>query len=400
MSFESTNETIDISTQMSPIIPHFDTLISSADILSGQAIYASPLSSLALALVQHKVSTGGTVAQAMTQSNLTVKSIFGFGLSKNTSLFSSPSLLITSADSFEKQLEIFHLRKAIEVFSTLSFQLKETLNNADLSMDNILESIAKDIIDGQLDGVSTHVDQLLYSPEQLDIFKKSLNNLVLPNTNNIQISSLNTLLIEEASLLHSETLNTEKLSTELSLNSPDQIILVVDYDNDGILNAEDIDDDNDGFEDLVDIFPYDNNEWLDTDFDDIGNNTDTDDDNDGVLDIEDIFPSDSTESKDFDGDGLGDNADLDDDGDNVTDINDVFPFDANESVDTDNDGLGNNADTDDDNDQVLDINDDFPLDKTESLDSDNDGLGNNIDLDDDNDGVFDQRPVNRQKMVG
>jgi hypothetical protein len=389
LSFESTNETIDISTQMSPIVPRFDTIISSADILSGQAIYASPLSSLALALVQQKVSSGVPIDQAMSQSNLAIKSIFGFGISTNTSLFNSPSLLIASADSFEEQLEIFQLRKAIEVFSTLSFQLKETLNNADLSMQSILESIAKDIIDGQLDGASTHADQLPYNIEQLDIFKQSIYDLTLPNTNNILIGSLNTLMIAEASLLHSETLNTESLRTELSLNNQDQIIFVVDYDDDGIVNAEDVDDDNDGFEDHVDAFPYSSNEWLDTDLDGIGNNADPDDDNDDVVDNEDAFPLDSTESKDFDGDGLGNNADLDDDGDNVVDTNDVFPFDATESADTDTDGLGNNLDTDDENDQVLDIDDAFPLDSTESLDSENDGLGDNSDLDDDNDGVFD-----------
>lgn len=116
LSFESTNETIDISTQKSPIVPKFDTIISSTDIISGKATYASPLSHMALALMQLKVSTGETIAEAMNQSNLTIKSIFGFGISENINLFNSPSLLITSADSFDEQFEIFQLRKAIEVF--------------------------------------------------------------------------------------------------------------------------------------------------------------------------------------------------------------------------------------------------------------------------------------------
>lgn len=389
LSFESTNETIDISTQMAPIIPHFDTLISSADIRSGKAIYASPLSSLALSLVQQYVSTGATVDEAMSQSNLTIKSLFSFDISENINLFSSPSLFIASADSFEEQFEIFQLRKAVEIFSVLSFQLLEDLNNADISMEILLESLAMDILDGQLDGISTYSEQLPYSSEQLGVFQQPLNDLILPNTDNIQISSLITLLIEEANLLHSEALNTEKLHTEASLNRRDQIIQVIDYDNDGVVNAEDNDDDNDGHEDIDDVFPYDINEWLDSDFDSLGNNVDTDDDNDGVVDNEDAFPLDSTESKDFDGDGLGNNTDLDDDGDNVVDIKDIFPFDASEWVDTDNDGLGNNTDTDDDNDEVLDIDDAFPLNNEETLDSDNDGLGNNTDLDDDNDGIFD-----------
>ena len=41
----------------------------------------------------------------------------------------------------------------------------------------------------------------------------------------------------------------------------------------------------------------------------------TDDDGDGVEDAVDLFPLDSTESVDTDGDGIGNNADRDDDGD-------------------------------------------------------------------------------------
>ena len=389
LSFESTDQTIDISTQMSPIIRHFDTIVSSADIMSGQATYASPLSHVALALVQLKVSTGVTIAEAMNQSNLIIKSIFGFDISENIDLFSSPSLLIASADSFEEQFKIFQLRKAVEIFSVLSFQLLEALNNADISMDIILEGIAKDIIDGELDGISKYAEQLPYSSEQLSVFQKSVNDLILPNTDDIQISSLITLLIEEAGLLHSETLNTEKLLIEASLNLRDQIILVVDYDNDGIVNAEDNDDDNDGHEDLDDVFPYDGTEWLDTDIDGIGNNADTDDDGDGVADSADAFPLDASESIDTDGDGVGNNADTDDDGDSFLDLNDAFPLDPNEWLDTDGDRIGNNTDSDDDNDGVYDNDDDLPLDATESRDFDKDMIGDNADTDDDNDGIID-----------
>ena len=88
---------------------------------------------------------------------------------------------------------------------------------------------------------------------------------------------------------------------------------------------------------------------------------DFDDDNDGVDDQIDLFPLDASESFDSDADGIGDNADTDDDNDGFPDISDAFPFDATEAYDTDSDGVGNNADSDDDNDGVIDELDDYPL---------------------------------------
>ncbi|MDA8950423.1 hypothetical protein N9H70_07090, partial [Pseudomonadales bacterium] len=85
----------------------------------------------------------------------------------------------------------------------------------------------------------------------------------------------------------------------------------------------------------------------DFDEDGIPNITDPDDDNDGVNDGKDVFPLDETEILDTDGDGIGNNKDADDDGDGVLDDNDAFLLDPKESVDTDTDGIGNNADTDD-----------------------------------------------------
>ncbi|WP_185233383.1 carbohydrate binding domain-containing protein [Teredinibacter franksiae] len=165
---------------------------------------------------------------------------------------------------------------------------------------------------------------------------------------------------------------------------------VPDFDADGISDALDSDDDNDGAEDSADAFPKDASEQLDTDGDGVGNNADNDDDNDGVTDDKDQLPLDASDSVDTDGDGIGNSTDLDDDGDGVVDSLDPFPLDASESLDTDNDGIGNTADTDDDNDGVIDIDDQLPFDDSEYLDTDSDDLGNNTDRDDDGDGVSDE----------
>jgi len=150
----------------------------------------------------------------------------------------------------------------------------------------------------------------------------------------------------------------------------------------------------------------------DTDGDGIPNASDPDDDNDGISDDNDDFPLDPGEQHDTDGDGQGDNADPDDDNDGIPDEHDDLPYDPNESTDTDGDGQGNIEDTDDDNDTVLDIQEDnqgtdplnpdtdgdsyndgidpFPLDPNEWEDTDNDQIGDNTDTDDDNDGILDE----------
>jgi gliding motility-associated-like protein len=203
---------------------------------------------------------------------------------------------------------------------------------------------------------------------------------------------------------------------------------------DGIGDACDPDDDNDGFDDANDAFPLDATEWLDTDADGIGNNADTDDDNDGQSDAEEIEcgtdPLDSASfSGDLDNDGINDCRDLDNDNDGVNDSSDAFPLDPAEWTDTDEDGTGDNADEDDDNDGYSDLDelscdsdpldqnekpsdidldgtpdcldsdidgdgvdngqDTFPTDSTEDTDTDGDGIGNNLDVDDDNDGYLD-----------
>ena len=208
----------------------------------------------------------------------------------------------------------------------------------------------------------------------------------------------------------------------------------------GLCDALDPDDDNDGVNDTDDLWPFDSTEWSDADGDGQGDNRDMDDDNDGWWDscdqsawlaaqnastIEglnyfpsetggiastcpenaDAFPNDGTEWVDTDGDGVGNNADIDDDGqisgnaeapgnNDWTDAEEeacgTDPLDPT-SVPADNDGDYNcdNVDTDDDNDGEQDSLDAIPTDETEATDTDGDGLGESVDDDDDNDGWTD-----------
>ncbi len=213
----------------------------------------------------------------------------------------------------------------------------------------------------------------------------------------------------------------------------------LDTDSDGQCNTGDPDDDNDGVPDSSDADPLDkfvcldadadgcddcasgtvdpSNDGLDTDGDGVCDAGDPDDDNDGVPDVLDSSPTDpflcqdadndgcddcssgtvdpQNDGTDTDGDGLCDTGDPDDDNDGVPDAGDSDPLDPflcqdadndgcddcssgtvdpqNDGTDTDGDGICDIGDSDTDNDGVPDTSDSDPLDPFLCQDADNDG---------------------------
>ena len=161
-----------------------------------------------------------------------------------------------------------------------------------------------------------------------------------------------------------------------------------DFDNDGIPDSLDTDDDDDGIADIFDICPFSVNETFFTspisDYDSDGCEDyieDEDIDNDGLNSSNDECPKgsinwESTNITDFDGDGCFDSTeDFDDDNDGILDSYDSCPKIVGNStkppytgcVDSDGDGVAN----------LVDL---FPMNKAEWSDTDGDGYGNNADL--------------------
>ncbi len=168
---------------------------------------------------------------------------------------------------------------------------------------------------------------------------------------------------------------------------PDVSAPTCDFDNDGIINQDDLDDDNDGVADLSDADAYD--PQSDSDGDGLSDNLETG--GDGNYDV-------GTDTNPLD-------ADTDNDllGDGVEDANHSGNLNAGETnpllADTDGDGIKDGTE-DANHNGSFDLGESDPLDIcdpnaiTPTCDFDGDGIANQIDPDDDNDGVADIDDVN------
>ncbi|MGF1515224.1 MAG: DUF4347 domain-containing protein [Elainellaceae cyanobacterium] len=190
-----------------------------------------------------------------------------------------------------------------------------------------------------------------------------------------------------------------------------------DSDGDGILNINDLDDDNDG---ITDVDELGGNPNLDTDGDGIIDSLDLDADNDGILDVieaghdqadtngdgrldgpfgpnglADVVET-APESGvinytvfDTDGDGVRDFQDLDADNDGITDVTEGGGIDGGE-FDPDGNGIvGDGPLIDSDGDGILDAADPDSGNALPVPDTDGDGARNFRDLDSDSDGLID-----------
>ncbi|TAA42578.1 BNR-4 repeat-containing protein [Corallincola spongiicola] len=211
--------------------------------------------------------------------------------------------------------------------------------------------------------------QVWLRTEQLDDNRKFFISTITFEGNDWQFFSFDYEHTEDIGTISFVRLQLEQSGTvwfdNLSLN----VLTSADNDLDGIDDAIDSDDDNDGYLDGEDPAPFDGS---------IG--PFTDDDSDGILDgLDNCVLIANPNQANFDNDSEGDLCDLDDDNDGVPDTEDLDPFNASigRVADSDADGISDDVDN-----CVATAN-------PSQVNFDNDSEGDACDLDDDNDGVPD-----------
>ena len=268
------------------------------------------------------------------------------------------------------------------------------------------------------------------------------------NCDNLGVQQVVYSVTDSSGNTSSKTINitiTDELNTCNSNDPPAPSGGGADSDDPPGPSGGEVDSDGDGFLDSLDAFPFDPFEWLDTDSDLIGNNEDLDDDNDGQSDLIELDcgsdpKNNLSRSDDTDFDGIPNCFDIDDDNDGFEDQFEIkegtdplnvyeFPFPDGDGdgvpyymgsaqfyndncpdisnpdqSDVDEDGLGDLCDNcvniankdqlDIDEDGVGDLCDVCPDDfNPEQEDYDKDLLGDICDLDDDNDGQSDEDEI-------
>jgi len=140
---------------------------------------------------------------------------------------------------------------------------------------------------------------------------------------------------------------------------------IMDNDGDGIADEDDLDDDNDGISDAVEIATASNNG--DTDNDGVPDFLDLDSDNDGIFDVIEAGHGQVDANGDgvIDGNNFGANGLHNPLASSADDLNAVINYTP---ADTDGDGVADWHDLDSDNDGIFDVR------ENQNLDQDNDGI--------------------------
>ena len=214
MEFTSSAETMDMTTGQYPVVATLSTVLTQSLIDSGNPVYATPLTTMALAIaINNSTSTTSAadfLAKLPAAANQVVATV-GFGMSSNIDIFASPPVLDNTVDNPQKQSDVLAYRTAIEALTTVAFEMQQD-GSTTATAEAIISELANDLTDGIIDGNVNSTVSTIYNSTTLDVFTQDPVGLMIPNAiNGETVAQVNEILVAEAIALGS-TASTTGLS--------------------------------------------------------------------------------------------------------------------------------------------------------------------------------------------
>jgi VCBS repeat-containing protein len=239
MEVVSNATTVDITTQATPVLPTLQTVVTQEMLNSGQNIYATPLTTLAVELaianadssvLPYAGNNDGTATKeefiaALDVAANVVVSTFGFGMSANIDIFATPPLFDEQVATEEQMNATAAYRAAIESFAAVTGMASQ---NTGSTQEEIFNGLASDLMDGEINDAA-----ITDAVTQFDAATTQIPNTIPPLTPN----DIKQILIDETT-----TTNDNTTPPEGWTDNPPNIEVPVtnsDLDADGILNVQD-----------------------------------------------------------------------------------------------------------------------------------------------------------------
>jgi hypothetical protein len=270
-------QTIDISTGKPPILSTLTTLISAQDLIGNKPVFATPLTSLVVALsLLEGAGSENDLASSIEDYSAQVAEQFGFGLLDKVNIFSTPPVITAGHTDLSQTLAY---RTAIEAVASLIWATAHETGIEIAEIENYLtRDLADGLYDGLADGLSNDSVEVLEGIYEF-VTGKNIHKLEIPNTSkSVDVSGATPMMVGEVVQMlikEAEGLNDTGL-IEQYRELPAIVVAPIgpDLDRDGDPDVSDEDIDGDGVNNLFDDLPYDSSESVDSDGDDIGDNAD------------------------------------------------------------------------------------------------------------------------------
>ena len=129
-----------------------------------------------------------------------VKSTLGFGVGESVSVFNTPPLIDETTLSGTAQLDAAAYRSAVEGMSSILYQIALAAGDNGFSTDDVLNDIAADLADGEIDAVASGIAVASYNDAALTLFDQDPATLPIPGDDlGRTVGDVKALVIEETS---------------------------------------------------------------------------------------------------------------------------------------------------------------------------------------------------------